>query len=207
MLPVTALYEVKESEWACQFNTYMLQVDWVVKEYLLHFQPWNTGFDPLNKSDIFTACYFHTVKISKVVLVIIFTVWKSQVKWLWRHVMYCMQCLRFDIIIIKHQRKCNNRKFNVFNFEYGINFTRETWFFKIFTLSLLPTRENIKNPVSWWNKFLIQRQTIEYPLFIKFNSSFIVLWYMYLKIICEDLYSQCSYKLFCKMYGFSVCFH
>ena len=33
---------------------------------LLHFQPSNTGFYPLNKSDIFTCCYFHTVKISKV---------------------------------------------------------------------------------------------------------------------------------------------
>ena len=39
----------------------------------------------------------------------------------------------------------------------------------------------------WWSKFHIQRQTIEYPLFIKFISSFIILWYMYLnKLICED---------------------
>ena len=40
--------------------------------YLLHFQPCNTEFYTWKKRDIFTGCYFHTVKISKV----LFPVWK-----------------------------------------------------------------------------------------------------------------------------------
>ena len=57
---------------------------------LLHFQPWNTEFYPLNKSDIFTACYFLAVKISKA----LFSQCENN-KQLW-HVMYCLQCQRFE---------------------------------------------------------------------------------------------------------------
>ena len=67
------------------------------KEYgflLENFQPRNTGFYPLNQGDIFTSCYFHTVKVSKV----LFLKWENY-KQLRRHVMYSMQCLRFESLV------------------------------------------------------------------------------------------------------------
>ena len=56
---------------------------------------------PLNKSNIFTGCYFQTVKTTKLLL--------------WRHGMYSMQCLRFENKNkFKNQRKYKKLKFQCF---------------------------------------------------------------------------------------------
>jgi hypothetical protein len=49
--------------------------------------------------------------------------------------------------MFEKQRKCNKQKIQCFVDEYGIYFTRETGFLKIFSI-VLCTRENIENPVS-----------------------------------------------------------
>ena len=50
--------------------------------HLLHFQPWDIRFYPMNKSDIFHRLVFsHCENI-------------QSNKILWRHVMFCMQCPR-----------------------------------------------------------------------------------------------------------------
>ena len=57
------------------------------------------------------------------------------------------------------------RKLNVFYVEYGICFTCETGFFKIFTCTSHPWKcKNIHSHS--WNEFHIQRQIIENPLYI-----------------------------------------
>ena len=103
----------------------------------------------MNKSDIFTGCYFHTLKISSV----IFTVWKY--KLLWHHIMNRMQHPRFERNMLKKHGKCNNKQkvqFLMLNMEF-----------------ILLVRQNLKNIFIFchkWKKFRIQHHTIEYPLYI-----------------------------------------
>ena len=73
---------------------------------LLQFQQLNTQFYPLNKRDIFTGYYFHTVKISKV----LFSQCENNKLLLRRHIMLCMQCLRLERNMFKNQFKCNKQK-------------------------------------------------------------------------------------------------
>ena len=90
-----------------------------------------TGFYPLNNSDIFTRCYFHKS--------VIFTVCENN-KRLWRHVMHCMQCLKFEQTNTKEN--VINRKFRTLDVEYWIYFTSKSNFL-IFSL-VLRIRENNK---------------------------------------------------------------
>ena len=99
----------------CEQNVAGTDTTIVELERFLHFH-WNTEFYPLNKCDIFTGCYFHTVK--------------SDITW-------CIACLRFWIKHVHAKTKENviNIKFSAFDVEYGIYFT-ETGFFHIFTHTL-----------------------------------------------------------------------
>ena len=69
-------------------------------------------------------------------------------KLFWRQFVYCMQLKE---TWSKSKENVLNRKFNAFDVEYEIYFTRETAFF-IFSL-VLSTQENIKMPCHVWNKF------------------------------------------------------
>ena len=41
-----------------------------LKDILLHFKSWNTGFDPVNKSDTFSSCYLHTENIKSIIFIV-----------------------------------------------------------------------------------------------------------------------------------------
>ena len=81
------------------------------------FSPWNTGLYPLNKSDIFTGCYFHTVKMSKVSS----SPCKINNECAWCHIIYCMQRPSFEKKNVKSQWKCNKQKIQRF-FPLNIEF-------------------------------------------------------------------------------------
>ena len=61
-------------------NMYICLINLTLYRFLLYLQPWNTGIYSLNKSVIFIGYYFCSMKITQ----------------LWRYVMFCMQCLRFE---------------------------------------------------------------------------------------------------------------
>ena len=92
---------IKKKGLSCEINSLFI-INLFDVLYLLHCKPWNTGFYPLKKSDIFTSCYFHTVKISK---------WCFHSVKITNYcdvtlcIMYCMQCLRSTC-------KKKKRKFN-----------------------------------------------------------------------------------------------
>ena len=71
--------------------------------YILHLQPCVSY--PLNKSNIFTGCYFHTVKIKKNILYSLCEINKR----MWRHVMNCIQRTKFERNMFKNERKCNEQ--------------------------------------------------------------------------------------------------
>ena len=74
----------------------------------------------------FTGCYFHTVKISKVLVPPIFTVWTTVKITSYNDVTSCIACL-------KHKGNIMNRKCNDFDVKYEFCF--HTWdrIFKIFS--------------------------------------------------------------------------
>ena len=72
---------------------------------LLHFHQWNIVFFHWITVISFRGCYFHSVKISKV----LFSQCEND-KLLWRHVKYCIHVLRFEKNMFKIQRKCNKQK-------------------------------------------------------------------------------------------------
>ena len=119
----------------------------VIIHKLLHY-----GFYPLNKSDTFTGCYFHTVKNIKI-------------SKLWVHIMYWKQYLRFKRDIFKNQRKYNKQKIQCFwcwiwNLFHSWD-SIVSYFHSCFAL------KKIKKILShMWNKFNIKHQIIEFSLFI-----------------------------------------
>ena len=114
-------------------------IDIYVKSYLLTFNDWISmhpnyifsrdiaGFIHWIKVISFTGCYFSHCEYIKPD---IFAVWKNKLSW--RHVMYWMQCLRFevtfsktkesrwiwnlfhswDMILLIYQKSCFTRKIN-----------------------------------------------------------------------------------------------
>ena len=120
--------------------------------FLLHSQQWNTGFYPLNKSYIFHRLLFSQCE---------------NIKLLWRHIIYCIQCVDLKETCSKPKENVINSKFNDFGVKYRIYFTRRTGFFNI-SSSAKPSWRYKKSCLTHWNKFRIQRQTIQYPLYIFF---------------------------------------
>ena len=83
---------------------------------------------------------------------------------LWRYVMYCMYCIKFGIIenVIK-------RKFNVLTFNMELISLVKKDFVRVDSGIFICASHSWKYlPIlsHSWNKFHIQRQTIEYPLYI-----------------------------------------
>ena len=110
--------------------------------------------------------FIHWIKVISLHAVIV-TVWKYQKcennKRVWRHVMHCMQCLRFEQTWDCWKTKENviSRKFMLLTLNIEFISRVRQFFFFIFSL-VLRTRENIKKIMSHsWNKFYIQRQTID----------------------------------------------
>ena len=107
----------------------------------------NTEFYPCIEMNIFTSYYyFHSVKISKLLLVGYFHNVKITSDC---DVTSCIACSIRDLkeTFSKTKENVMNRKFNVFGVEYGIYFTCETGFLKIFS-HVLRTRGNIKKKLS-----------------------------------------------------------
>ena len=85
-----------------------------------HFQPWNIGFFPLNKSAI-----FHRLLNIK----------RENWVWEWQAIVTSFHIWHAVTWLFKTQRKCNKQKIQWFDVEYGIYFFRETCFFNIFIIN------------------------------------------------------------------------
>lgn len=67
------------------------------------------GFIHRKKNYIFTGSYLHTLEISNLLF--------SQCKFnkrIWRHILYCIQCPRFERLVFKNQTNCNKQKIQCF---------------------------------------------------------------------------------------------
>ena len=119
-----------------------------VLQILSHVQPLNARFYPINKSDFFPGCNFHSMKISNVLL--------SQCNNKRRHFVICMQCLRSERNMAINLRKCFKQRISWFwrwiwnLFHPWDSFLQ--YFHSCFALVKILSHE--------WNKFHIQRQTI-----------------------------------------------
>jgi hypothetical protein len=116
----------------------------------------------LNKIDIFTLCYFHSennksvifiVKITK--LIVTLCVFDYDVM---LHV-NALKHIRFETNMFQKQRKCNKQKIQCFVDEYGIYFTRETWFLWYFHSSFALVKI-LKILSHSWNKFHIHQKAL-----------------------------------------------
>ena len=77
----------------------------------------------------------------------------KNIKRVWRHVLYCMQCLKFERNVFKTKENVINSKFNDFDIEGGIYFTHETGFFLHINIkkSRLTRKLNSLFNVKTWN--------------------------------------------------------
>ena len=120
---------------------------------VLPYQPWNIAFYPLDKNDIFTGCYFHTVKI---------TVWKWQAIVTSCRVLHAVTCSIDVHACSKAKENVKKLKIQTLNREF-ISHMRQDFFFSYFH-SCFALVKISKLLSQLWKKFHIQRQNIEYPL-------------------------------------------
>ena len=98
-----------------------------VLQILSHVQPLNARFYPINKSDFFPGCNFHSMKISNVLL--------SQCNNKRRHFVICMQCLRSERNMAINLRKCFKQKIPWFwRWIWKLFHPWDSFFYNIFTL-------------------------------------------------------------------------